>query len=142
MPSLVVLLHKQDHRCWHCTHHIIRKRYQNGFPLPPNLATKDHFVPKTHGGTRHHSVAACLRCNNLRGDMDAVTFRNWLRNLFRRYPVLFQEWHEIDDEILRILQYYRIQCQAKQLESMGVHSPEYAFRHMRLLYRSGHILRA
>lgn len=37
---------------------------------PPNLATREHLVPKSHGGTRapENIVVACIRCNNARGN--------------------------------------------------------------------------
>lgn len=45
-------------------------------PTPPYAATLDHVVPRSQGGTNHHSnlVTCCHRCNSLRGDRDAEAF--------------------------------------------------------------------
>lgn len=47
----------------------------------------DHIVPRSKGGTNAPSnlVTSCLRCNEWRGDMAAITFAFWLTD-FDRAP--------------------------------------------------------
>ena len=45
--------------------------------LPPNAATLDHVIPRTHGGTNHETnlYTCCARCNAERGDTPIL---NWI----------------------------------------------------------------
>lgn len=40
-------------------------------------ATKDHVVPKSHGGQR--TVWCCRQCNTLKGNMTPVEWSNFMR---------------------------------------------------------------
>lgn len=51
-------------------------------------ATREHLIPRSHGGTNWmkvrgrkvcNVVAACKKCNNGRGNMDAHTFKSTMR---------------------------------------------------------------
>ena len=79
----------QNHRCAYCGCKMDLAGAPIGAEPPPNMATVDHVVPRSKGGHKLWSnlVAACFRCNNLRGDMDARRFarimgspRGWANN--------------------------------------------------------------
>jgi 5-methylcytosine-specific restriction endonuclease McrA len=63
------LVEKQRGQCHYCG--VRMNRRQNH----PQRATVDHVKPRAHGGTREgNTVAACRRCNELKGPLDAETF--------------------------------------------------------------------
>jgi 5-methylcytosine-specific restriction endonuclease McrA len=69
------LFRAQKHRCYYCGCKMILAKGPADGRCHPKLATIDHIVPKSHGGTyQENSVAACHACNNERGDMDAREF--------------------------------------------------------------------
>lgn len=47
----------------------------------PQMRTKDHRIPKARGGRNHPSnyVDCCLRCNNDKGMMTEIEYREYLR---------------------------------------------------------------
>lgn len=61
---------RQNWKCWWCKLPMTKKQNRE------NSCTTDHIVPLSRGGPRHgtNEVAACFRCNNLRGDLPAETF--------------------------------------------------------------------
>lgn len=61
-------------------------------PSSAFAATREHLIPQSRGGTNimksgtgkkrkrvKNVVAACRRCNNSRGNMDAHTFKSTMR---------------------------------------------------------------
>lgn len=60
----------QNWRCCYC-----------GCRIEPGTATLDHVIPKTKGGGSEYGncVAACLPCNNAKGDMWPKRFLQSLR---------------------------------------------------------------
>ncbi len=85
----------QGGRCFYC-----------GVPTELNascssdrLATLDHRIPRSAGGGRGANlVIACLRCNQLKGDLPEATFRArlyaWLRTTWGRAEMQ-QAWDEL-----------------------------------------------
>lgn len=76
----------QNHRCAYCSVRFGAVIYfgRNHWWEPPwTLATVDHFIPRSQGGSYQWAnlLAACKRCNELRGDEDAMSFflrRGWI----------------------------------------------------------------
>jgi 5-methylcytosine-specific restriction endonuclease McrA len=65
------LFRAQKGRCYICCGRMTLERGK------PNTATKDHVIPRYHGGSdrQRNLAAACSRCNHERGhDWDAATF--------------------------------------------------------------------
>lgn len=59
----MALSERQNHRCAYCGQRM------DGALNEPNMLTIDHLSARAHGGRTQQSnlVAACLRCNGLRG---------------------------------------------------------------------------
>lgn len=71
-PLRIRLFHKQNGKCFYCPTVMNLKRPGK---TNPACCTIDHKLPKAHGhGYEGNSVAACERCNNLKGDMTADEF--------------------------------------------------------------------
>jgi HNH endonuclease len=67
--GLAQLLHAAKHRCYYCKREMILSRGQ------PNTVTRDHKVPRSRGGRgAANIVAACARCNNVKGNMTDTEF--------------------------------------------------------------------
>lgn len=80
------LSEQQNHRCCYCSRRTWM--FDQTEPEKPfeidrlpgmskgQMATADHIIPRSHGGSEGLSnlIMACLRCNNLRGDMPAMAF--------------------------------------------------------------------
>lgn len=135
MNTIARLTEAQNHRCAYCGHHMITYRTAYYQAVPRNLRTKDHVEPRSYGGptVRDNLIAACLQCNNLRGNIDAVAFFNILRKRFKRDPTLRARWHELSRAELREITEH---CQAvheRQLYGLARRSVEYAFRHYALM---------
>lgn len=64
------LLRRQGGRCAYC---LSDMTMQNGLN---NTATRDHIRPKSRGGpsSDFNMVAACYKCNSLKGDMPLLKF--------------------------------------------------------------------
>ena len=80
MSHLMALYRKQRGRCIYCGHLVwpsMPQPYSNDIGLM--LATLDHMTPLSRGGANKFSnlVAACYHCNNEKGSMDAVEYRQW-----------------------------------------------------------------
>jgi 5-methylcytosine-specific restriction endonuclease McrA len=44
--------------------------------------TKDHLVPKAHGGKRGKNIVdACMICNRAKGCMTYAEFINWIKDV-------------------------------------------------------------
>lgn len=131
MSIVVRITESQNHRCCYCGHLMIRHLHQNGRPTPRNAATKDHVLPKTYGGatTYENMVAACLQCNNLRGEIDAITFYNIIQKWFKKHPELYETWHQIPYPQLRELKIVCLSTYERQLRGQAKRYVEMAFRH-------------
>lgn len=80
MSHLMALYRKQRGRCIYCGYLMwpsMPQPYSND--IGTMLATLDHMKPLSRGGTNKFTnlVAACYHCNNEKGSMDAVEFRQW-----------------------------------------------------------------
>lgn len=141
MPKLRTLSECQNHRCCYCGFTMVLHVHTDGQPPPQNAATRDHIIPKCHGGPKNKNlVAACVQCNNLRGDMDPVAFYNLLSKLFRRSATLQERWHDLSSDELKSLRLRCIDTHERQLAGLARRSIEHAFRHQRLLLVAGHNL--
>lgn len=60
------LLQQTGYRCGYC-----------GCELTRQTVTRDHIVPRAHGGgtTDSNLIAACRDCNQRKGDLEVETFR-------------------------------------------------------------------
>lgn len=83
--DLTSLYRRQKGRCHWC-----RQPMHLGMDNAPSMATRDHIIPKSRGGSNFmrlgkskrktcNVVAACKDCNTRRGNMDAHTFRSVMR---------------------------------------------------------------
>jgi hypothetical protein len=71
---------KRPDRCFYCGVAVVYTRNQrNGDfdPRNPNLATKDHVVPRARGGHKgkHNIVKSCQRCNLMKGSQHISNLR-------------------------------------------------------------------
>ena len=131
MVDILALSEPQNHRCCYCGHEMIRHQHISGVPTPRNAATKDHLEPRTYGGEtkKDNLIAACCQCNGLRGELEAMAFFNLMQKWFKRDPTLHERWHQVD---LGELREFKMQCltvHVRQLNGLGRHSVEMAFRH-------------
>ena len=114
------LSQQQDNKCVFCD---CTMQYHNGEAhLHPRAMTKEHIVPKAHGGNNEESnlVASCCRCNSLRGTIHYDLFVLIVRKLHKDAD--FQKyWHAKHPFIVKCL---RI---AVKLEVM--HAYAYVCRH-------------
>ncbi|MGE0652045.1 MAG: HNH endonuclease [Alphaproteobacteria bacterium] len=71
MPKkLSFLFARHEGRCYYC------ERQMTLAPHKRNSVTRDHRIPKAHGGGGYRNVvAACFRCNSLKGEMTEGEFR-------------------------------------------------------------------
>lgn len=65
---------KDDRRKW-CAYCGIpmKLRCAKGKPIPPQKATRDHVIPKTHNGGLV-TIPACLSCNQSKGNKSVPEF--------------------------------------------------------------------
>lgn len=70
------LFHSQHGLCYYCGEPMLLAKVPEGMRQPSTLATLDHLIPRSRGGTfcNNNVVAACKRCNTERGDKDARLF--------------------------------------------------------------------
>lgn len=137
MVDIIALSEPQNHRCCYCGHEMIRHQHIEGKPIPRNAATKDHLEPRYYGGKTipENMVAACCQCNNLRGEVDAMTYFNLVQKWFKRDKTLWSRWHTISRAEMAEFKIQCITAYAKQLNGQGRHSLESAFRHFDLMTR-------
>jgi hypothetical protein len=110
---------------------MVRRPHENGAPIPRDIPTRDHKEPRTYGGptTPENIIAACLLCNNLRGEIDAVAFKNLVTKWFKRDPTLKARWHTIEKEEFAAFKRECMHVHERQLRGLGIRSLEHAFRH-------------
>jgi hypothetical protein len=83
MYLTAALMAEQNGECYWCGHLMWRPRVQSMLPLEhrdaESRATFDHKLPKSRGGkmTKENGVAACLSCNNHRGDTPFEDYEQW-----------------------------------------------------------------
>lgn len=67
---------KQAGKCFYCGCSMHLSRGPKDGICSDNLATLDHYIPRSQGGSNDLSnlVAACYRCNTLRSDAPAPAF--------------------------------------------------------------------
>ena len=75
----MVVITKRDggFKCHYCGRKLVPGITPDGTPYPDNMATLDHIVPKSCGGTwaNDNLVLACWLCNRQRGLTDYETFK-------------------------------------------------------------------
>lgn len=69
--ALGTLMLKHGCRCVYC-----KRRVQRVFKTDKSMATKDHIIPRGHGGTSEFKnlTLACYGCNHKRGDIEQGEF--------------------------------------------------------------------
>lgn len=69
-PRLSLLFARHEGCCYYCS------RAMTLVPHKRNSVTRDHRVPRAHGGGGDRNVvAACFRCNSIKGEMTEEEFR-------------------------------------------------------------------
>jgi len=71
------LFAEQRGLCYYCGEPMLLAKIGQGQAQPPRLATLDHIIPRSLGGTNAptmNCVAACRQCNQERGTQDARMF--------------------------------------------------------------------
>ena len=61
------------------------KRYPKGFRFPPTMATRDHLVARSKGGTVF--VPSCFACNQAKGLLNLEEFR-----ILRGFQTNYENW--------------------------------------------------
>ena len=51
----------------------MRLRWQVGKPVPPQKSTRDHLIPRAHGGSKI-TIPACRGCNSAKGKLSVSEF--------------------------------------------------------------------
>lgn len=71
---------EQNFRCFYCNCQLrSHKEVPDGHP---QLATRDHYVPRCRGGKNGSNiVVACFKCNGTKGAMSAEKFIKYLEIL-------------------------------------------------------------
>jgi hypothetical protein len=66
---------RDDRRHW-CAYCGIamKQRSGTGKPIPPQKATRDHVIPRKHGGGGSIRIPACLACNQAKGALSVPEF--------------------------------------------------------------------
>lgn len=100
--TTIHLSEAQNHRCAYCklpmevyTDRPPGSRKKKKAPVPPNLATLEHVVPRSLGGseTDWNYVAACHFCNTLRQNFpDALVFERLVMELLQN-ELVRSLWH-------------------------------------------------
>lgn len=86
--TLLALINEQNRHCFYCDKVFF---YIKGHDLRPTI---DHRVPKCRGGKEGENlVAACFRCNSLKGDTDEETFRQLMHDIPRLKTVKMRALH-------------------------------------------------
>lgn len=137
MVDIIVLSEPQNHRCCYCGHEMIRYQHVDGETMPRNAATRDHLEPRVYGGKTSYEnmIAACLLCNNLRGELEAIAFFNLQQKWFKRDESLRKRWHSVSHEELIEFKVQCITVHVRQLNGLGRRSLEHAFRHLQFIRR-------
>jgi len=95
---LAAPLHKEHSGyCCHCNLLTTLYRPCSGETHPPDMATAEHIVPRSQGGTdsKCNLELACRRCNFVRGNSYPVArFRHLIEKLKLLNPECFAHWHD------------------------------------------------
>lgn len=96
MASVKRLWKEQDGKCGFCG---CETQLPKSGKIHWTLATVEHIIPKSKGGTNHRSnlMMSCYKCNSTRGAMDA------------------QMWHTIVNDKKRLSAFYRARSISKTL---------------------------
>jgi hypothetical protein len=76
--------------CFYCEKPMVAAEDGSGFQVP-NQATRDHYIAQSNRGHRI-VVAACRRCNGIKGHMNAETFK-WAIDRLLLNPDINAAWH-------------------------------------------------
>ncbi len=140
MANIKRLSEGQNHRCCYCGHPVIFPKEINHHSKK-RMATRDHVLAQARGGKNEDNlVIACLLCNNLRGDMDAIAFFNFMQKFFQRNPKIHENWHDVEQDIIDELRIKLLHVHESQLRGLGKHYIEFAFVHFDLIWEQGHRL--
>lgn len=77
----VALWMAQGGRCYYCSRHMVLPLKQiKGQSSPANMATLDHMLPRSRGGTLTYgnTVLACHSCNCDKGSLTAAEYLDLL----------------------------------------------------------------
>ncbi len=137
MSYIEKIAHSQNYFCFYCNHRMHRHIHVLGTPTPRDAITKDHFIPRVYGGvtTAQNIVAACCLCNNLRGEMEAVAFKNLIEKWFKRDPFLWIRWHTISGQELSRLKLNCITVHERQLRGKARRCVDIAYRHLEFCFQ-------
>jgi hypothetical protein len=143
MRPIEYIAARQEYRCTYCQHPMQWHIHRDGIATPRNAITKDHITPRVYGGPTFSDnlVAACCQCNNLRGEIDATTFRNLIAKWFKREPELWRKWHDIDHATFAMLKQRCLIVYEAQLRGQGKKHRDLAFRHYEFTWRERRRLR-
>lgn len=91
--SLGELYAKQKGLCAYCKCAMYLPDDRGGRASSDHIATRDHRIPRSKGGdnSSDNLVAACSRCNGLKGSMDETLFRAALKRAAEGYPFPFSQ---------------------------------------------------
>jgi 5-methylcytosine-specific restriction endonuclease McrA len=109
------LSQQQNNKCIFCKCDM---KYHNGEAhLHPRAMTREHVIPRSHGGTDEESnyVVSCNRCNSLRGTIDFTFFTIIVAKLLKE-DVCKEHWHSPYRSVQKRLR------KAIQLEVMQGHA--------------------
>lgn len=128
---------QQNYICYYCEHRMFRHTHCFGQPIPRNALTRDHVIPRVYDGLTvpDNLIAACLQCNNLRGEMYAQAFKNIMRKWFKRDPELRVRWHSISREEFCALKLQCLAIHERQLRGLAKRHVLLAYRHYDFIYR-------
>ncbi len=102
MPSKKeILFHKQNGKCHYCGVKMILHGSTAVLKRPARkkLASKDHIIPRSHGGSHNMSnlVCACAHCNAKRGNMPYHLFV-WIQKNHPQWKMVVRRWHKTEPE--------------------------------------------
>lgn len=136
------IVDSQRYFCYYCDHRMHPHIHIDGLPTPRDAITKDHLKPRVYKGETipENLVAACLQCNNLRGEIDVETFKCILEKEFKRNPFLWIRWHDLTGEELDNLKQKCITAQERRLRGKAKKHPDIAYIHQSFVHRRRNIL--
>lgn len=89
------LFHQQNGLCHYCGKEMILAGYPGRMSRPERkrMASKDHIIPRAHGGTHNikNLVCACNHCNTRRGTMPYHLFV-WIHKNHRQWQMFARRW--------------------------------------------------
>lgn len=136
MPKIKPLSEAQNHRCCYCGNRVLFSKKNISIA---NLATRDHIISRAAGGKNGRNlVVSCLLCNQMRGDLPALTFFNLQQKWFQSDPTLQERWHRTDRYERQSFKHECLCALEIHLRKRAKQSTAYAFRHFDLIARDGH----